>query len=79
MEAQTFENPEDPRQTLPVCTQFGSFFFLTLQNSGKKNDFSRRSWPTSIGLRNFQADLGLDAAQFRVPHALRSTQSPTAS
>ena len=44
------------------------FFFFTFQNPGK-NDFSRRSWP-KIGLRNSQADLGLDAAQFGVVHTL---------
>ena len=33
----------------------------------------------NIGLRNSQADVGFDAAQFRVLHTLRSTKSTTAS
>ena len=60
-----------------LWTQFGRFFFETFQNSGKKRFLAAIS--AKIDLRISQADLGLDAAQFRVLHTLRSTKSTTAS
>ena len=71
-----------PKIPAKVClngrlwTQFGRFFFSTFQNSGKKIFLAAIS--ANIGLRNSQADLGLDAAQIRVLHTLRSTKSMTA-
>ena len=53
------------------------FFFETFQNSGKKLFLA--AILANIGLRISQADLGLDAAQFRDLHTLRSTKSTTAS
>ena len=52
-------------------------FFETFQNSGKKRFLA--AILANIGLRNSQADIGLDAAQFCVLHTLRSTKSTTAS
>ena len=51
--------------------------FETFQNSGKKQFLA--AILANIGLRISQADLGLDAAQFRVLHTLCSTKSTTAS
>ena len=52
-------------------------FLETFKNSGIKRFLS--AILANIGLRNSQADLGFDAAQFRVLYALRSTKSTTAS
>ena len=79
IEGQKFEIHQDPSQTLPerLWTQFGRLFFSTFQNSGTKRFLA--AIMANIGLRNSQEGLGLDAAQFRVPHPLRSTKSTTAS
>ena len=79
IEGQKFEIHQDPSQTLPerLWTQFGRLFFSTFQNSRTKR--FRAAIMANIGLRNSQEGLGLDAAQFRVPHPLRSTKSTTAS
>ena len=54
-----------------LWTQFDRFLFSTLQNSGKIRFLA--AILANIGLENSQADVGLDAAQFRVLHTLRST------
>ena len=57
MEGEKFEIPKDPSQTLPGRSLMSPMLwnlFLKLSRIPEKNDFSRRSWPTS-------ADLGLDA------------------
>ena len=51
--------------------------FEDFQNSGKKRFLA--VIVANIVLRNYQADLGLYAAQIRVLHKLRSTKSTTVS
>ena len=81
MEGQKFEIPEDPTQTLPELSPMDPTwwnYFLKLSRIPEKKQFLAAIL-ANIGLRNSQADLGLDAAQFRVFHTLRSTKSTTAS
>ena len=72
MEGQKFELPEDPSQTLTERSPMGPIwylFFPTFQNSGKRKNLA--AILVNIDLINSQADLGLDAAEFRVlptPH-----------
>ena len=68
MEDVKFEIPEGPIQPWPERSpmeQFSRIIFETFQKSPKKKCFLAGIL-ANIGLRNFQADLGLDAAQFRV-------------
>ena len=66
MEGQKFEITEDPSQALPERSPMGPFFvelvFETFQNSGRNRFLA--AILANICLRNSQADLGLDAAQF---------------
>ena len=81
MEGQKFEIPEDLSQTLPERSPMDpiwlDIFFEIFHNSGKKRFLA--AILANIGLRNSQADLGLDAAPFRLLHTLRSTKSTITS
>ena len=81
MEGQKFEIPKDPSQTLPERSPMDPIcwlFFFELSRLSEKKQFLAAIL-ANIGLRNSQADLGLDVAQFRVLHTPRSTKSTTAS
>ena len=78
MEGQKLEIPEHPSQTLPERSLMDPIWYIfTFQNSRKKRFLA--AILADIGLKISQSDLGLDAAQFRVLHTLRSTKSTTAS
>ena len=80
MEGQKLKFPKIPAKLCldgRLWTQFGKTIFEIFLNSGKKRFLAANL--ANVGLRYSQADLGLDAAQFRVLHTLRSTKSTTAS
>ena len=79
MEGQKFAIPKIPAKLClngRLWTQFGRIIFRNFPGFRKKT-ISRIL--ANIGLRNSQADVGLDAAQFRVLHTLGSTKSTTTS
>ena len=77
-EGQKFEILEDPSKSLPERSPMDPIWLIFFFNFPEFRDILAAIL-ANIGLRNSQADLGLDAAQFRVLHTLRLTNSMTAS